>query len=372
MPVVIWTVLAVCLLIIAFFALAAILQYSDNKKTAQHVLTYFAKNRVYSSLYILHNDQPVLEYNSDKVMPLASTVKLILAVEYANQAAHGLIDPETLVSLNDVERYYIPGTDGGAHSSWKYDLKDYLEADNELTLDEIARGMIQFSSNACTEYIFELLGGDRINASLSELGMLNHTSIFPISSAMLVSMYVHDKEGLQGKRLIKRMLEMSQEEYISYAYILHNILKNESDSATIKTLNRKEGFKRSIQKLESERLPSGTTKEYASLMNKINSATYFPPDVQKILDRLVGKQPSAKSQYTRIGFKGGTTLFVVTSAMYGCKKNGETLEIAAFLNDSTGTENLWLRNKFDDFLATMMRDDEFRNKVIEKLASNAN
>ncbi|MCP3774919.1 class A beta-lactamase-related serine hydrolase [Paenibacillus sp. MZ04-78.2] len=369
MSVIIWIIVAIFLLVVAFFALAAVLQYVDSKKTAQHVLDYFVKNRDSSSICLLHNNEPLLEYHADRVMPLASTVKLILVIEYANQAAQGLVDPEARVHLNDVERYYIPGSDGGGHSSWKYDLKEKLEAGHELTLDEVARGMLQFSSNACTEYIFELLGGDRINASLGELGMEHHTSIFPLSSAMLTSMYVKDKEGLSGKNLIRRMREMSQEEYISLAYEMHNSLKQESDAATIQKLNRKEGYKRSLQKLESERLPGGTTKEYASLMNKINSGTYFSPDAQVILDRLVGRPPSETSQYRKIGFKGGTTIYVVTAAMYGCKKNGETLELAAFVNDSKGTENAWLKNKIDEFLVAIMKDDDFRNKVIKKLSS---
>ncbi len=368
-----WIGIAVLVAVISFCVLAAVLQYLDNKKTKEHVLNYFIKNKHKSSLYLLHNNIPVIDYNSTKVMPLASTAKLIIVIEYAKQVSQGVLKPDTLINVADIEKFYIPGTDGGAHSNWKYDLKEQLEkSNNQVTLNEIARGMIHYSSNACTEYLFDLLGGDSVNRNLQELSLTQHTQLFPKTSSVLISTYIKEKEKVGIKEAIKRMQEMDQSEYIALAYQLRNQLKSEDDRSAITRLNTKEAFRRDIQQIESNRLPSGTTREYASLMNKINSESYFPPQIQKILNEIIDRKPNEKSEFRKLGFKGGTTAFVVTSAMYGTKKNGDTLALAAFINDApSGTETQWLKNKFDDFLVSLFKDEDFRNKVIHKLGETS-
>ena len=47
-------------------------------------------------------------------MPVASTMKLIVALEFTKQVTEGKIDSSSFVSINDVNRYYVPNTDGGA------------------------------------------------------------------------------------------------------------------------------------------------------------------------------------------------------------------------------------------------------------------
>ncbi|MCS6821401.1 MAG: class A beta-lactamase-related serine hydrolase [Microscillaceae bacterium] len=46
--------------------------------------------------------------NIDKIMPLASTVKIILAIEYAEQSANGQLNPDKMVSINELDKFYIP------------------------------------------------------------------------------------------------------------------------------------------------------------------------------------------------------------------------------------------------------------------------
>ena len=52
-------------------------------------------------------------------MPVASTMKLIVALEYTKQVTEGKIDSSRFVSINDVNRYYVPNTDGGAQDRWQ-------------------------------------------------------------------------------------------------------------------------------------------------------------------------------------------------------------------------------------------------------------
>ena len=60
------------------------------------------------------------------VYPLASTIKIMILGVYAQGVAAGKYDPEERVALAELDAYYLPGTDGGAHP-------DFLKA---VTPDE--------------------------------------------------------------------------------------------------------------------------------------------------------------------------------------------------------------------------------------------
>lgn len=70
------------------------------------------------SVVIQYNQQHWVELNTKEQLPLASTVKMIVAIAYAQQAADGSINPQEQVPLKELEAFYIPKTDGGAHEAW--------------------------------------------------------------------------------------------------------------------------------------------------------------------------------------------------------------------------------------------------------------
>ena len=51
-------------------------------------------------------------------MPLASTVKIIMAIEFAKQASHNVFNENERIPLSELDKYYIPNTDGDAHPGW--------------------------------------------------------------------------------------------------------------------------------------------------------------------------------------------------------------------------------------------------------------
>lgn len=138
------------------------------------VLNFIKNNPEKSSILLFRNDTIFANKNIDKVMPLASTVKIILAIEYAEQSANGDLNPEELVLVSDLDKFYVPNTDGGAHSSWLDSVKDKI-IENKISIREIAKGMIKFSSNANTEWLLNKLETHDVNARIDSLGLINHS-----------------------------------------------------------------------------------------------------------------------------------------------------------------------------------------------------
>src|ERR1700712_4224460 len=85
---------------------------------ADSLLNFIAKNKKRSAISLSRNDTMLLAYNENKPMPLAGTVYIIVAVEFAKQAGSNVIDEESYVGIKDLDRYYIPQVDSAAHQSW--------------------------------------------------------------------------------------------------------------------------------------------------------------------------------------------------------------------------------------------------------------
>lgn len=104
----------------------------------------------------LENRTATVLVNPDEPFPLASVSKLLIFLEYARQVETGSIALNAPVPLADLNRYDVPGTNRGAHDLFLDQFPAGLDA---LGLWDIAAtGMIQYSSNAASDYLLAQLG----------------------------------------------------------------------------------------------------------------------------------------------------------------------------------------------------------------------
>lgn len=334
------------------------------------MLAFIKKNIDKTSLFLIHNNNVMIDDNSSSVMPLASTVKIMIAIAYAEGVYNNRIDEGLRIPLSDLQRFYVHGTDGGAHNQWlDYLHREKLITNQTVTAREVAKGMIHYSSNANTEFLISLIGLDEIHKLLKRMDLNYHQAVFPIGSSFLLPAYLSRFEGLSKNKIIQRIEAMSQEEYIELSIKIHEICKNDQTSEFIST--QKNFFSTKIQYLISSRLPGATTKEYAHIMNKINNQQYFNPEVQSIIESILGRVPDSQSNFAKIGFKGGSTMFVLTNAMYAEDLEGNKTELAVFVNDKDRVDHVWISSVMDSFLLKLFKDPDFRNTVVLELqASN--
>ena len=86
-----------------------------------------------------------------------------------------------------MNRYYLKGTDGGAHEEWLVDMKENGKLkNNQVSLHEVAKGMMLYSSNANTDYLMNLLGAVKHQSvRIDELGLNQHEDVYPIVGGIL-------------------------------------------------------------------------------------------------------------------------------------------------------------------------------------------
>lgn len=323
-------------IVLLFGSVAAYAYFKYFNVEGDFVADFIQKNPSKASLVLVRNDSILVSRDADRKMPLASTVKIIIAIEYAKQVAGGKIDPEELVPLTELSRFYIPKTDGGAHPEWirKSREKDLIRS-GKIAMAEVAKGMIRYSSNANTEYLMWRLGLNKINANLAELGLTHHDSLYPFASALYVC---SDENSAKGLSLMPRTM------YINRAYDYFELLKADT---TVKQKFVFAHLSLPAQRVWSDRLPASTAREYAGLMKKIQSRTYFNSKTQTVLEGILEWPMEAfdsnRKQFEHLGAKGGSTAFVLTYALYATDKKGNQTQLVFMFNELTPFESNFLQ-----------------------------
>lgn len=330
--------------------------------SADGVLDFLAEHPERSAISLYRNGEPLAERGANRPMPLASTVKVIVAIEYAEQAAAGEINPAERITLSDVERFYVPDTDGGAHPAFLGAAAAQIEG-GTLSVREIAKGMIRYSSNANTEWLAQRLGVERINARIKALGIEQHTPYYSIVGSLFVGNEA--TPGLKGEERAKALRALSDEEYMAAATEAgEKLAANPDFRHSLGSLDMQ------TQRVWSDRLPRSTATEYRALMQKINGRKAFSPEVNGHLTALLEglmENPANQEWLKHAGTKGGSTAFVLTKASYATDKLGDTTALAYFFDDLGVLEGAALQLGLNGFELKILTDDEFRARVAAEL-----
>lgn len=93
-------------------------------------------------------------YNADTAFPIASITKVLIFMEYASRLEAGSVSADETVEVSILERYNLPRTDRGAHDLF---MQQYPANIRTLRLRDVALGMVQYSSNAASDYLLDRL-----------------------------------------------------------------------------------------------------------------------------------------------------------------------------------------------------------------------
>jgi D-alanyl-D-alanine carboxypeptidase len=330
-------------------------QYADS------MLSFITQNKNRASIYLVRNDTVLAKLNENKLMPLASTVKIMVAVEFAKQAGSGIIDEDSYVAVSELNKYYLPNTDGDAHPHWlEYEKKQQHIKQDSIKLMDVARGMIIFSSNANTEYLMDLLGLDNVKNNIQLFGLKQHTAIFPLVSSLFV--YQNPKKGKEDK-ILKAIKNMPEEMYCKFIAMIHNQLKYDS---TFKAKFRPQDLSMKMQKVWSDKLTASTTKEYVQICKILNTRKFLEPDAYGVLAEVlesIMENPANRKWLKHAGTKGGSTAWVLTKALYATTQQNTSIELAFFFNDLTEKENEKLQGWINAFELKILTDEKFRQQV---------
>lgn len=349
--------IAVLLALIIVLIISGIAVNKHNMKNDKYdLLNYFKKHKDRLSITLKENGQNTLVLNPDENLSLASTVKIIIAFNFVRMVENDSLSISEKVNVDYIDKFYIKGTDGGAHPAWK----ETLNNPNEVSLLEVAKGMMQFSSNACTDYLISRIGLNVINESLRTLHMNSHDKITYLTPSVLIPGYLADKKKIAADKIKKMTLESYQE---LSGEIFQKMATEKCDSMKEKAIKM---LDEQVQYFINEKLPSSTTGEYADLMFRLGNEIFNKEEKELFSEILIGKNIK-DNQDDFFWYKGGATLFVLTSALYK-EKDGYSIAVSLFIRDDKAEASYWIQSIFNNFVKSIATDVEFR-KMVKEIAN---
>lgn len=349
----------IVVMIMSIFTAAIIMIRKQSIKTEPEFFrTYMQQPGTNFSFSLKHNGNVECSVHDHQKMPLASTVKLIIAVEFARQISEGHLNRDEQISISELELYYIPNTDGGAHPEWLSQVRqNQLIHNDHVKLIEVAKGMMALSSNANTEFLLHRLGLDAINQQLRLLNLQDHDDLFHFCAAVMIPAYLG--EQYENEQVLDKLTTMSQEEYVLLAERLATELADgKLQELKLKVMSMSE----SLQRIWSDRLPRGTTSDYLHLLELINQKTILPKNMQAVLDEIIETamtNPRNQAWLKHAGQKGGSTKWVFTLAAYFTDHQQNTTELVFFANDLQPLHLMKLQENANAFMVKIVKDKEF-------------
>ena len=271
--------------------------------------------------------------NANATMPLASVAKLITLVAYAEAVAAGKMNPLEAIPLAELDRYYLPNFDLGAHRRAVNELREIgriLPPDDNpsVRLEDVAWMMIRHSSNAAADYLHLRLGQAQIEETAVALGlneapashsapcvflgqflmMANHARGITGDQAQLASFASGDPAMAKD---YGRELAMLADAYIHDTGF--RLAEQEWRAA-----NRRPVI--STQRYFADRLaPQGTAGAYAALMLRLAQNGLSNPDSSyqaRLIVEWPNQFPVNQEFFSNVGYKNGSLPGVLTTAYY--------------------------------------------------------
>jgi beta-lactamase class A len=304
--------------------------------------------------------------NASIPMPLASVVKVIHLVAYAEAVADGRLDPTSTVMLDELEAFYLPNIDLGAHARAVTELEDNGRVFGNppaVLLDEVPGMMISQSSNAATDYLHLLLGQRELEETAVALGLESQTAPCPFLGQFLI---------MANHAIKQDNPYQSWEGYMNdpASYGRDAMLLTEAFSSDEQFRETAVDWRRQTrqpngqtQRLFSQNFNAqGSAADYANLMARIAQNGLSGGDSSYTARRFLEwpmRFAANQALFSNLGYKNGSLPGILTTVYYAYPKGGGApIVVALFYRDLEGrTYRQWRDNLAHDELARWMLYD---------------
>ncbi len=292
-------------------------------------------------------------YNADQTFPLVSVSKLLIFIEYARRVEAGSIALNETVSRAELNRFELARTDRGAHQEF---LELYPPSMQSINLWDIAAiGMIQYSSNAASDYLLNRLRPVNWSELYRMLGLTDTSYPHPLNMIPLL-MNNHDT----GEPALEDVAQLSTEqgEMLFERYLYDAAWRQEEIDYRSSQWHTFPDWNVQAAILQ-QHTTTGTTRDFLTLMQAIYTEDGPLSPTVKRLTRIAlhwrGYEAIDNTyiEYgSKLGYYSGGTLALVA---YGQPHNGVPVISAAFFrNIPRWRYNQMLRDDAIGYLAHWM------------------
>ncbi len=339
-------------------------------KTLKHhpVVSHLLEKPEDSALLLIKNGEVVINRNVETQLPLASLSKMVIGLVFAEQAAEGLLQVEEKITLQSLERFYI---DDDNYQTWKATGIEEGWIDSEqVSLKYIAQGAVRFSANTNADFLMEYLGLAAINSWLQEKNLLTHEAIFPFNASAIVC---HNIEKLPQKVFLAQMDTLSAAIYTERVLAIQEKLTS-GNSLFKESLEQQPVNDQVSLKIWSDRFSKATAQDYGKLTELLLNKKALGKEMEQQISFLFeewafAENPGLDQQFSSIGYKGGSTGYLLNTILYLEDKRGNQAQVVLFMNELSPKKHKMISKLFSGFVFDLATNDAFAEDTQQVLAT---
>lgn len=323
-----------------------------------------------SALLLIKNGESVIDRNSHTPLPLASISKIVVALVYAEEASKGTVNPEAIVPLSELEKFYV---DDENYQNWKAlgEQEGWINQE-QVALKYIAQGTVRFSVNTNADFLMEHIGLTNINQWLREEGLSSHDPIFPFNASGIIC---HNIDQLPQQEFLAKMDTLSREAYFQEVLSVQSKLAQEHESLQERKLQEQKINNKTSLKLWSDRFSKSTASDYAKILHKLLQKEVMLPVLRQHISFLFEEwtfeeNPGLEEQLRHIGYKGGSTGFLLNTILYLEDHDDNQAQVILFMNELRPQKHRKLSKIFSGFVFELATNDGFAKEVKKTLLTS--
>ncbi|CAD8137289.1 unnamed protein product [Paramecium octaurelia] len=186
-----------------------------NPYSQKSIIQFYEDNPSKFYITMFQDDQLLVSTQKKAQVQIQPFNKIAILLEYSRQVSINLINPLMEVQLENLNQFYIKQFD--------YHHAKFLTSLNnkqQITLHQIAEGLIQFNSNCIAEYLQSFLGKDQIDKTLQTLNIEQTSQVWHVSSHLAFTNIYHQSY----EDYINRIVSQSQLQFTQLSNSIHNEL----------------------------------------------------------------------------------------------------------------------------------------------------
>lgn len=327
---------------------------------------------------------PVLMHNADFKMPLAAVARIPLLLAYAQGVTKGTLKETEAVTIDAWERHYLTGADGGAHAialhayGMRGDAKGFAVTPKlDVTLDNIVEAMIKHNDISAADFLLSRLGPAAVAEALASAGLTNHDELLPTAGFFLAASTADTEAGAKallakGRQAVAQTVKEAAARF----------QKEEAGTpAQPLWLDKHPTPGVGVQSLWADQaMTQGQPLQYAMLMAKVGAGIWGDAKSLPIVQRHLGwpmKIEGNDKVFSAFGSKGGTSVSIMTEAMYAVPKGGDfagkTRVVVFFHRRMPAMRWFAVVRSFvhQQFLMKVALDRAFANTTLQTLAPSS-
>ncbi len=237
------------------------------------------------------NPDTVIAYGKNKRHTLGTLSNFFVITTYARLVENGDLDPQELVSLDEVDRYQLPYIDASNHEDAKSDLDSQgaITAKNQVSIEDLMQAAIIYNDLAASDFLRDKVGDKAISKTFDMLNLQYTDEPLPFSG-----LYITLNPSL-GKNQIethfKGLKKLSQKEFRDRVksnaerYLEDDQFHQQVNSIFNDNKGLGIGFTQRRDLLSL--FPKSTAAELSQLMVQLERDRLISPDVSKRIKNIM-------------------------------------------------------------------------------------